>query len=50
MLGFIYWPSPFDPTHENHKIMAEINARFVRAVSKVAESVPLGGVNKFTFI
>ena len=50
MLSFAYWPLTFDKLGENYKILKEINARFVRAISYVAERVPLGGVNKFTFL
>ena len=50
MLSFAYWPLTFDKLNENYKILKEINARFVRAISYVAERVPLGGVNKFTFL
>ena len=50
MLSFAYWPLTFDKLNENYKILKEINARFVRAISYVAERVSLGGVNKFTFL
>ena len=50
MLSFVYWPHTFETTNENYKVFAEINARFVRGVSYVAERVPLGGVNKYTFL
>lgn len=50
MLSFVYWPYVFETNNENHKILNEINARFVKAVSYVSERVPLGGVNKFTFL